>query len=145
MNASICLLALSLWLPAADPKEDAKKDQEKMQGTWKVEKLMRDGMEAPADIREKMTVTITGNKMSIKIGEGAEESEFTLDPSTKPAHFDFKLISMKEDTKTRYGLYKFDGESLTLCWTRGGGERPKDFESKPGSLSALFALKKEKK
>jgi uncharacterized protein (TIGR03067 family) len=93
-----------------------------------------------------MVVTITNNKLSIKFeGMPPQESEFTLDPSKKPAHFDFKPTNIKDDMKPREGLYKFDGDKLIFCWTRGGGDRPKDFESKPDSMSALFELVKEKK
>jgi uncharacterized protein (TIGR03067 family) len=145
MSPSSSLLLLAFLLPAADPKEDAKKDLEKMQGTWKVEKLVRDGTEAPAEMRAKMNVVIAKNKMTVQTeGRPGEEAEITLDPSTKPAQFDF-TPGNPNDKNLRKGLYKFDGDTLYLCWTRGGGERPKAFESKPQSMVVVFELKKEKK
>ncbi|HLW65596.1 MAG TPA: TIGR03067 domain-containing protein [Gemmataceae bacterium] len=142
MNATTCLL-LALLMPAADPNEDAKKDLQKMQGTWKVEKLTNNGTEAPAEIIAKMSVVIAKNKMTVEAeGRPGEVAEVTLDPSKKPAHYDFTPAN---DSKQRHGLYKFDGEKLYLCWTRGGGERPKAFESKPDSMIVVFELKKEKK
>jgi uncharacterized protein (TIGR03067 family) len=145
VNATTSLLLLALVMPAADPKEDAKKDLEKMQGTWKVQKLVNNGTEAPAEVVAKMSVVIEKNKMTVQSeGRPGEVAEVTLDPSQKPAHYDFTPTN-PNDNKPRQGLYKFDGDKLYLCWTRGGGGRPKDLESKPESMIVVFELKKEKK
>jgi len=144
MNQSSALLILALWFPGADPKDDAKKDLEKMQGTWTVQKLVRDGMEMPAEATTKMSIEISKNKMTVHAeGRPGEEAEVTLDPSAKPAQFDFTPTNAT-DKKVRQGLYKFEGETLYLCWTRGGGERPKAFESKPDTMIVVFELKKKK-
>ena len=146
ISPSSSLLLLAFLLPAADPKDDAKKDLEKMQGTWKVEKLVRDGTDLPAEIRDKMSIVIEKNKMTVKTPDRAEVAEITLDPSAKPAHLDFTPTADNANgNKPRHGLYKFDGDTLYLCWTREGGDRPKEFESKPQSMIVVFELKKEKK
>ena len=150
MSPSSSLLLLAFLLPAADPKEDAKKDLEKMQGTWKVEKVVVDGKEKSAEERAKISVSIEKNVYTIQDGDHTFVAEFTIDPSTKPAEFNVlpKIQATTKDPnagKTRRGIYELSGDTLTICWAREGGERPKTFESKSETKTVLFELKKQKK
>ena len=45
---------------------------------------------------------------------------------------------------TLKGIYKFEGETLTICYSGIGKERPTEFASKAGSGAMLFVQKKEK-
>src|SRR5437660_1153913 len=60
------LFALALSAHAADPKE-----LEKFQGTWKAQKAVRDGKEAPAPVRDDLRVVIAGYKLSVVINKKA--------------------------------------------------------------------------
>lgn len=132
------LFALALILGAEPSEQD---DLKRMQGEWKVEKAQRGGESPPAEDLTKLSVRIDGNKMSIDDGSARDErAAITLDPSQKPATIDLKRLS---DDKVLRGIYKFDGDTLTICWDREDA-RPTEFRSKPGSTQMLFVMKRKK-
>jgi uncharacterized protein (TIGR03067 family) len=76
-------------------------------------------------------VTIRGNRM-IDHGSGAFSGVIRLDASRSPRVLD--LIPEKAEY-ARYGIYKMEGDRLTLCFTTpvfdGPSERPKSFGARP--------------
>jgi uncharacterized protein (TIGR03067 family) len=138
-----CLLVVGLLMGADQPSDAAKKDLEKLQGDWKVEKAQRGGMDAPANVLEKLTLVVKGDSMTVSEGGVRDEkAAITLDPGKSPAAIDIKPARAGRDTVL--GIYKLDGDSLTLCWAKDGA-RPTDFASKEGSNHVLFVLKRIKK
>ncbi len=74
-------------------------------------------------------------------------SKLKVDPAAKPhPTFDLSIEDGPEDSKGKVskGIYKIDGEKLTLCVSIPGRDRPKDFEQVEDECY-LFELKKEKK
>jgi uncharacterized protein (TIGR03067 family) len=139
-----CLLLVGLLLGADQPTDAAKKDLEKFQGEWKPEKAQRDGVDAGGDLLNKLLVKYSGETMVIDSGGARDDkATITLDPSKNPAAIDIKPVGEGKDTAL--GIYKLDGDTLTLCWSRRGGERPTEFVSKAGTEQVLFILKRQKK
>lgn len=138
-----CLLVVGLLLGADPPSDAGKKDLEKLQGEWKAEKAQNDGEEAPASLVEKMTVTVKGESMTIDVGSARDEkAKIHLDPGKSPAAIDIKPT--RPGRETILGIYRLEGDSLTLCWAIEGA-RPAEFASKSGSKHVLFVLKRVKK
>lgn len=136
----------AIVLIGAEPQADAtKKDLERMQGRWTVQQAHRDGKDAPAEALEKMSVKIDGNKLTIDDAESAREeiAELALDPSENPAKIDLK-VNHPGDQQTLQGIYKIDGDTLSICWTKHSGARPTEFAAKAGSDHVLFVLKRKK-
>ena len=46
--------------------------------------------------------------------------------------------------KTMLGIYELTGDTYKVCFALPGGERPKEFASKPGSKTMLIVMKREK-
>ena len=70
-------------------------------------------------------------------------STLALDPTTSPKQMD-DTLSTPVGTTRRIGIYKLDGDQLTLCYNNTGKQRPGEFESKPGSSLALTILRRQK-
>ena len=146
------LLALALATPAEPPKEkekeftaDAKKDLKKLEGVWKAVKGVKDGEDETDD--EEVLVEFKGPRMLVKDQEFLEVTG--LDTTTDPKLIDFKTVvdrgALKKGTVFE-GIYKFDGDTLTLAlYEEGGTNRPTQFESAKGSKVILITFERQKK
>ncbi|MFO0844671.1 MAG: TIGR03067 domain-containing protein [Gemmataceae bacterium] len=138
---TIGILLVSL-LAAAD--DDGKKDLKAMQGDWVGEKMVRDGMPFPDDSAQALFRTMKGNAYTVhrfrtKAGAGTLKLDATKDP---------RQIDMTPDggkAGTILGIYKIDGDTLTICYAPPKGKRPEAFESKEGTGVTLSVWVREKK
>lgn len=145
------VVALALVVPAA-PKdkekeltEAAKKDLKKLEGVWKGVKGVKDGEEAKDD--EEVLVEFKGRTLLFKDMEFLEITG--LDTTTDPKLIDFKTVvdrgPLRKGTVFE-GIYKFDGDTLTLAlFEEGGTNRPTKFESAKGSKVILMTFERQKK
>src|ERR687894_1347355 len=132
-------------IPAAVLRgEDGKADLDKLQGTWEVTSMEMGG-KAIKVFPGKITVTFTGDRMvmdgplAAPEGEKPVPPEFTvkLDPSKNPKAIDTVALTGKFPGKTQRGIYRLEGDELTLCLPNQEAEgRPTEFESPAGSQLA---------
>jgi uncharacterized protein (TIGR03067 family) len=149
MRSLFTVFALSLVLTCAadaqdDKKPDSKSDQKKMQGTWTIEKFLREGKPFPEDRRKQILVIVKGNKMALKVGDREEAIEFTLDPSKKPPTIDFVGRLGKQEVKS-FGIYSLEGDKLTILRVEEGGARPKSFKDTDREGVTLWEFKRKSK
>lgn len=127
MSTVLLVMGLALAAPAPD-KPSVKQELKKLQGKWKIVK--EDG----GSPRKKATslVLIKGN--TIDFGDTTEGLEFRIDPTKSPKWFDIKLKLTKTVVETSLGIYKLDGDKLTICvltgWRSDRQVRPKEFKAK---------------
>jgi uncharacterized protein (TIGR03067 family) len=137
-------LAISVGAPGKDP---AAKDPPSLVGEWVGEKAVAGGKERPVP-EGGITFTFAADgKLTVKEGkrDKNDTGTYKADPKKAPAEVD---IIPPEDKKepTVLGIYKLDGDTLTLCFGRGKeGSRPTKFESPEGSQTIVITLKRVKK
>jgi RNA polymerase sigma factor (sigma-70 family) len=136
-------LAYRLLAKEADAK---KTDKERIQGTWKIDSAKANGEEPQGDEGDRIkgsTWTITDEKITVTFNGEDRVATFKLDPAAKPKTIDV----MTEKEGTFKGIYKLEGDTLTICASVGKGdtERPAEFVSKEGGFTMLLVLKRVKK
>lgn len=77
-----------------------------------------------------------------------ELTKADLEPSATPKRIDLRYnFGVKnQDAKTTLGIYKLEGDELTICLAYPGSSRPDEFKfvSKPGDRRQLFVLRRVK-
>lgn len=130
----------SVTLATSGARADEKADAEvykPLQGTWQ---SSGDGIEA--------TWTFDGDKIKASVAGMEYTCKAKIDKDAKPhASIDLTVLDGPEEAKGKLskGIFKIDGEKLTLCVALPGKEdRPKEF-AQVDDEAYLFELKKEKK
>lgn len=125
-------------------KKEQKSDEELLVGTWTGESGELGGEKVPEEKIQAFALTFAAEgKLTLKTPKepGKEgQGTFTLDSTKNPRHIDL----MVEQEEVR-GIYKIEGDTLTLCMVRKQEERPTEFFSQVGTKQALIVLKREKK
>jgi uncharacterized protein (TIGR03067 family) len=140
------LLTAVLIVAAPAPADDKKKDEEKIQGTWTVVSMEREGQKFPDDEVKKMKVVIKDDLLTINNGCRDEQARIKLDAKKKPKALDLMAVKDGKEQGAVPGIYEIDGDNLKLCWDKGStADRPTEFATKKRSSTALMVLKREKK
>jgi uncharacterized protein (TIGR03067 family) len=128
------------FLLAADAPQvgEGRKDMEKLQGTWKVVAMERDGQKAPDDvIREQKPWVIKGDKIITDDTAKEGTSTYKLDPAKKPKAID--VASADPEVKWIPGIYALEGDTLKLCLSYPANkERPTEFAAKKVPRSSCW-------
>jgi uncharacterized protein (TIGR03067 family) len=116
-------------------------------GEWTGEKATRGGQDRPVpEGGIRFTFTADG-KLTVKEGNREPKDGATYKVNTKKEPAEIDIIPPEgKDEPTIEGIFKIEGDTLTICITRGkGGERPTKFESPEGSQTMLMIFKRAKK
>jgi uncharacterized protein (TIGR03067 family) len=143
------LVGLAVALAAPAPKEATKKEAS-IVGEWVGEKFVMSGKEVPAAKGVKglrFTFTEDGKVTVQNDKSDPETGTYKIDGTKDRAEIDL-LMDVEKNRAATLGLYKVDGDTLTLCFefTLGDkAERPTKIESPAGSSIMLMTFKRAKK
>lgn len=129
------ILAVGVLVAADAPKKDTK-DQEQIQGTWKMVSSEKNDRERQVKVTQ---VIIKADKITFVGPDGNESFDvaYTLDPNKKPKAIDIKN---EKGDDTSLGIYSLEGDTLKICSARPGTEPPTEFATKPDSGLSLIVL-----
>jgi uncharacterized protein (TIGR03067 family) len=147
LKYAVTLMAAGLLLAADAKKDDAKKDQQALQGTWKVVSGERAGK--VQDQAKEHTMTFDKDTFTIKRGDDViVKGTFKLDPSKSPKTIDMKVTeghNEQDKGKEVHGIYELTKDGLKWCTDEPGGDsRPKEFATKEGTKHMLITFEKSK-
>jgi uncharacterized protein (TIGR03067 family) len=138
------LVGLAIVVGAPAKKDPPAKEPPSLVGEWVGESGTRGGKPDNPPPGTTITFTADGN---VRFKEGkddkAEEGTYKADPKKSPAEIDI-VPSKDGKAPTILGIYKIEGDTLTMCIVMGG-ERPKEFASPAGSEVMLITCKRAKK
>jgi uncharacterized protein (TIGR03067 family) len=131
-------LTAALVVGAPAPKETPK-ETPKLEGDWIVESF-----EGPKDGPPGLiTMRFTEGKISVIEGkrEKPEEALYTADLKKKT--IDIRPQRGNKDVVV-LGLIEVNGDTMKLCFTKEGGERPKEFKGDAANGVMMINLKRVK-
>ena len=140
MKRTVVLVLLVVLPIAADkPKDAAKKDLERLQGTWVMAELEVEGKVVPEEKLKGTTLTIKGDKYIVTVKGRVHETTFKLDAGQKPKAIDTYFPAGTDAPKLSKGIYEVDGATFKLCRHQAPGkDRPVQFGSWPNT--GLFVV-----
>ena len=149
LGAALGLVLMGLGLLTAAPgtkDEKDKDDLKKFDGAWVFTSWDHAGEALPAEARETAKWTIKGGKYTFEFGGMTEEGTIKLDPAKKPATIDLAITDGQDKGKSQVGIYKIDGDTITVCLARpGANDRPTEFKSTEENGFILVTVKRAKK
>ncbi|MBX9584688.1 MAG: TIGR03067 domain-containing protein, partial [Gemmataceae bacterium] len=133
------------------PDEAAKKELKALEGEWRIVSLSADGKDEPADELAKARLTFKGGELEQREAgrDKVERLAVKLAPGESPRHFDLTALTGPDAVrgKTSRGIYKRDGDTVTVCNRdfAADADRPKEFEAGKGlNLLVLERVQDEK-
>jgi len=138
------VVALGLGSAAADDRKPA---APKLDGKWVYESQVIGGRKLSQTRLDEIWVEIKDGSF-FRCGKSGlhQELRLALDPARKPAEFTlvFKHPVTGKVSETK-GIYKFDGDRLTLSYDNSGQTRPAKFESPEGRDEIVLSVLKRSK
>jgi len=137
------ILGFTLLTATAVPgqeKKAAKKDEDRIRGTWTMVSGEKGGEKVPEELIKEFKLTFAAEGKFKVLAEGQErEGTYKLDAKKKPRQIDLNV-----DDKALEGIYVLDGNNLKLCVAKAG-DRPSEFTSPGDSKVMLLVLLRSKK
>ena len=115
-----------------------------IQGTWKFVSQSRDGKPRPNEEVTKQTITFAGDKWTVhRDGKVVQAGTHKFDPDKKPSQVDAVVMEGEDKGSSMLGIYELKGDTMKVCFDPKGKDRPTDFASKAGRMTAT--VEREKK
>jgi uncharacterized protein (TIGR03067 family) len=112
-------------------------DLDALQGAWHLSVLEVDGQVMPPDAAAGSRIVITGDSFASSGMGGTYAGTVEIDPTKTPKHLDLRFTDGHAAGTRNPGIYRLDGNNLTICLATRGTTRPKTFATKPKSGLAL--------
>jgi uncharacterized protein (TIGR03067 family) len=144
MNARCCVVvAAFLIVSGALGAEDSKKnDADKVQGEWTVASMELRGKVIEEEQRKDWQLIVKDDEWlqrSKKDNNTNLKMTFKVDPAKNPKEIDFRFTNPEGKEETLKGIYKLDGNTLTVCKrTVDNEDRPKEFKAGNSTLLAVY-------
>jgi uncharacterized protein (TIGR03067 family) len=132
ITLTTCFLVVATGLTPAVSATDV---PGRLQGTWLAEKAEIDGNKANNVIGHKLSFASNRFEIRSKDGKPLYEGNMRTDPNAKPPAIDFEHTSGALAKKVWMGIYRLDGDTLTICDNAPNlnKPRPTTFEWKAGT------------
>ena len=116
--------------PAAVPTPSTASDPApELEGEWRMTACIGDGYPVPDSIvKTGRRVARNGETSSWFGTQRLMQARYTVDRSANPHTIDYTM----KDGQQQFGIWRFEGATLHVCFAASGKPRPADFETRPG-------------
>jgi uncharacterized protein (TIGR03067 family) len=153
LRRALCVSAALVLLTATafadedrpDPREEeARKDLQEMQGTWKLESLEDSKKGAKVDVK-KRTLFFGGELCLLRDGDKVLQIGVArLVTSKSPRRIDVVVRKGLHQDSTMLGIYEVKDDTLKVCFDPEGEGRPSTFETKADTSRFVAVYKRVK-
>src|SRR5947209_8083015 len=112
----------------ADDKENAA-ELKKLEGNWKLTREERRGHLRPTAERGKESVFFEEGRIKW-LGPATKTGDVSVNAAADPKEIDVEVTRGSTIGKKLLGIYKIEGDKLTICWGEPDEKRPKKFITK---------------
>jgi uncharacterized protein (TIGR03067 family) len=138
-------LSLTVLAPAAARAADGLDDAKKLQGEWTITDWYQGGVTMPVARLSTVRWAITGDKYAFALGDSEEEGTVKVDATKKPPAIDLAVATGEAKGREQLGIFKVDGDVVTICLARPGKDRPTEFTSTRSNRQILMTVKRARK
>ena len=139
----VMMLTLALLATLGGPRASADKPAENLDGTWVTQSRSMGGKPFGGDDVKRTKVVIKGNTFTITFNdEKLGVRTITIDATKTPKTID--MIPQGLPSKQFRGIYKREGDTLTICLGYPNQPRPTAFDNKQGLRTELTVYKLQK-
>jgi uncharacterized protein (TIGR03067 family) len=137
------LVGLLTLVAVAPPEDPASREQEKLQGNWRLVSVEVDGMKMPAQQVNEFSLTFKAGKFTSHRGGEKRTGNYSIDLSRKPRTMDIVPAEGPDKGKTWSLIYTLEGNTLRICGSEIGKDRPEGFDTKDQKGIILMVLRHE--
>lgn len=144
MRSFSCVFLLATLALPGGREEAAKKDLERLQGTYTIAAMEVDGKLVSEERLKGTTLTIKGDRYILKVKEQTFETVLRLNPTKDPKEVDMVFVDGANKDKVGKGIYKIEGDTFKLCRAlQPERDRPAEFATWPDSGIFLVTWKRK--
>ena len=142
----LCALAIfSFSVSTAAGGGDANKEAlKKVEGKWVMVSGEVNGQKLPDNVVQAATLTLAGDKHTVKVGDVTIIGTNKVDITKKPNEIDSMDTAGPNAGKTTLGIMKLEGDQMSVCFAAAGKARPTEFTTKSGTGEIYHAWKRAK-
>lgn len=113
------------------------------EGEWRMVSGIMNGSPMDQSVVQWVKRVTQGNQTTVYAGpQVMMKFEFTRDSSKSPKTIDYLNLAGPNKGKAQRGIYKLDGDLLTVFIAAPGGARPTEFRAAPGDGGTLTVWKR---
>lgn len=142
----VCAWMAAIAIGEEEKPNVAEDDIKRIEGTWKIEEVLVNGIKIEFDEVKKFNV-VNGADGSWSLqmsGEVVSRGTSTYDPTKSPKEFEFSSIDGDGKEQHFHGIYELGENTRKICYTETDSPRPKEFASTPDNQCALVTLARVK-